>query len=93
MVKPLENLISALTAKPANVDFLVLLIGLFNGQDEIFSKAYVWKRPGTASVQATYDNSTGTFSGLPTLSAAVVRRTNRLKVPKEKSLELKLVRV
>ena len=30
MLKPLENLITAITAKPANVDYLVLLIGVFD---------------------------------------------------------------
>ena len=45
------------------------------------------------SVQPKYDNADGVFSGLPQLSAGVIKKTNRLRVPKEKSLELKLLRV
>ena len=93
MLKPLENLITALSSKPSNVDFLILVIGVFRPDDEIFAKSYVWKRPDKISVQPTYDNSDGLFSGLPHLSASVIKKTNRLRVPKEKSLELKLLKV
>ena len=43
-IKPLENLIAALTSKVANVDFLILCIGIFNAEDPIFSKSYVFKK-------------------------------------------------
>ena len=43
-IKSLENLITALTTKPANVDFLVLCIGIFNPEDAIFSKSYIYKK-------------------------------------------------
>ena len=93
MVKPLENLVTAITAKPANVDFLLLLIAVFDPVNEIFKKSYVWKKPDMMSVQPKYDNADGLFSGLPQLSAGIIKKTNRLRVPKEKSLALKLLRV
>ena len=49
-VKPLEGLITALKAKPANVDFLVLIVGILNPNDEVFEKSYVWKRPQKNSI-------------------------------------------
>ena len=93
MLKPMENFITAISSKPANVDFLVLVIGVFKPDEEIFTKSYVWKRPVPVQFQQTYDNADGIFTGLPHLPAAVIRRTNRLRVPKEKSLELKLLKV
>ena len=92
-VKPLENLVTALQAKPADVNFLVTILGVMSPDALIFSKSYVYKRPQKVPAQPTYDNADGVWSGLPPLSNAAIRGSNKLRVPKETALELKLLKV
>ena len=92
-MKPLENLVTALQAKPADVQFLVLILGVMNPQAPVFAKDYVYKRPQKEHTQPTYDNSDGVWSGLPRLSDSAIRGSNKLRVPKETALEMKLLKV
>ena len=93
IVKPLENLVTALQAKPADVNFLVMILGVMSPDAPVFAKDYVYKRVPKVYAQPTYDNSDGLWNGLPPLSNAVIRGSNKLRVPKETALELKLLKV
>ena len=44
-------------------------------------------------IHPKYDNSDQMWSGLPMLDPQVIKSTNRLRVPKEQSLHLKLLKV
>ena len=59
----------------------------------VFSKSYVYKREPKVSVEPSYDNADGVWSGLPRLSSQQIKGSNRLRVPKETALELKLLKV
>ena len=92
-VKPIENLLTLMKQKSANVEFLVLCIGIFNPQDEIFQKSYVYKRSSKVPAEPVYANEDGMWSNLPHLDVSVLKKTNRMRIPKEQALQLKLQKV
>ena len=81
-VKPIENLLTLMRIRSPNVEFLTLCIGIFNPDDAIFEKSYVYKRPQKVSTEPVYANEDGLWSGLPRLDVSVVKKTNRMRVPK-----------
>ena len=88
----IENLVTALKARQADAAWYVALLGIYAPDDEVFHKSYQFKRSVKVPIEVTFDNKDGLFNDLPLLHEHQVRSSNRLRLPKEKSLELKLLK-
>ena len=88
--KPMERLLNELTKRSADTKWLILLMAIWAPNDEIFKKDYVWVKPKPIPVEYQYENDDHLFDDLPRLSDKDIRRHNRLRIPKEDRLRLKL---
>ena len=88
--KPMERLLNELTKRSADTKWLVLLMAIWAPNDEIFKKDYVWIKPKAIPIEYQYENDDHLFDDLPRLSDKDIRRHNRLRIPKEDRIRLKL---
>ena len=58
----------------------------------MFTKSFRFEKVTKIPVEVTFDNKDNLFSDLPQLNEQQMRSSNRLRMPKEKSLELKLLK-
>ena len=82
----------ALKLRQADANWYVALLNIYAPDDEIFAKSYQFKRPMKFHQEVQFSNNDQLFDDLPALSEQQIRSSNRLRVPKEKSLELKLLK-
>ena len=82
----------ALKLRQADSGFYVACLSIYAPDDEVFHKSYQFKRPLKLHQEVMFDNNDHLFNDLPALSEQQIRSSNRLRVPKEKSLEFKLLK-
>ena len=88
----IENLVSALKVRKADSSWYVALIGIFAPDHAMFTKSFTYQRKMKNPIEVDFDNQDKLFSDLPHLNEKQMRTSNRLRMPKEKSLELKLLK-
>ena len=88
----IENLVSALKVRQADSSWYVTLIGMFAPDHIMFTKSFTFQRKSKNPIEVDFDNKDKLFSDLPHLKEKEMRSSNRLRMPKEKSLELKLLK-
>ena len=93
MVEPVHRLIGSLRLRPANVDWYIVLLSYFKGDDEIFHKNYRYVREVEVPLEPTINNSDGLFTNLPLLTEQEIRGSNRMRLPKELNLQTKLAKL
>ena len=86
----MERLLNELTRRSAETKWPILLMSIWAPNDEIFKKDYVWVNPKAIPIEYQYDNDDRLFDDLPRLSDKDIRRHNRLRIPKEDRIRLKL---
>ena len=82
-----------LRQKNADVAYYTLLLGIWKPEDEIFRKDYRFVRASTVIQEPEFANERGLFDGLARLTDKELRQTNRMRLPKEMSLQVKLAKV
>ena len=92
-IPKIHKLIGSLRLRSANVEWYVLLIGYFNPNDEIFRKDYKYVRQHVVPLEPTIGNNDGLFNSLPPLSEKEMRSTNRMRMPKELNLQVKMAKL
>ena len=76
--------------KPPNSQWIVTLLGIFKPEDEIFEKSFKYVKPmKDVPVEAMLDNKDGFFQNLPALPEHLIRKQNRLRLPKKLRNDLK----
>ena len=88
----IENLVEAIKLRQADSSFYVACLSIYAPNDEVFHKSYQFKKPSKLHQEVHFNNQDSLFDNLPALSEQQIRSSNRLRVPKEKSLELKLLK-
>ena len=78
--------------REANGKWLIDLLGIFVPDDEIFQRSYKYVPDRTES-QLYLNNEDGFFDDLPKLSEKYIRKTNRLRLPKNIRCDLQLKKV
>ena len=78
--------------KPPDSAWLIDVISVFNPSDEIFNPNYYFFPTKPDVVIRTFDNSDGLLIGAMPLSCKEIRKTNRMRMPREEKLALKLER-
>ena len=87
MVDKVHRLIGSLRLRPANVDWYISLLSYFNPTDEIFEKNYKYVREQNVQLEPAINNNDGLFNNLPLLTEQEVRKSNRMRLPKEMHLQ------
>ena len=72
-----------LRVRDANADWYVTLISIWNPECEIFRKDFVYVRERELAVEPLIDNLDGLYDGLPLIDEKIMRKTNRMRLPKE----------
>lgn len=90
MVPRIHRLIGTLRLRQANTEWYVALLSYFNPEDEIFSKSYKYVRQRDVPLEPIISNSDGLFDNLPPLTEQQMRSTNRMRMPKELNLHVKM---
>ena len=67
-----------------------MLLSCFAPADEIFDKAFKYVRPQAVSLDPLINNEDGLFENLPELTEKQIRTTNRMRLPMEMTLQLKM---
>ena len=57
-------------------------------QCEIFKKDFVYVQEREIPVEVLIDNADGLYDGLPLIDEKTMRKTNRMRLPKEQRLDL-----
>ena len=91
-IPKVHNLIGSLRLRPANVDFYIVLLSYFKANDEIFEKDYKYSR-AKATSGPVLNNMDGLFTKLPPLTEREMRKTNRMRLPKELTLAVKMTKL
>ena len=86
----MHRLIGHLRLRPANVDWYIALLSFFCPEDPIFAKNYKYVRESEMPVEPMINNDDGLFTDLPELTEQEMRKTNRMRLPKQLSLDLRL---
>ena len=77
--------------KNPDTKWLLLLVGLFMPEDPIFHKSYKWSRPKVVEDSDEYlSNDDDVYTNLTQLDDKVIRKTNRIAIPKEKKIKKQL---
>ena len=82
-VPRIEKLITALKEKSADIDFYVTLLSIWNPEDEIFAKNYRFIREKVIEPFPDFDNDDNLWDNLPELSEQQMRKTKRMRLPKD----------
>ena len=90
VIPRLHNLVGTLRLRRANVEWYVALIAYFNPNDEIFDKAYRYVRQREVPLEPMIGNHDNLFDNLPPLTEKEMRSTNRMRMPKELNLHVKM---
>ena len=77
-----------LRVRGANADWYITVIGIWNPECDIFRKDFVFIREREIPVEVLIDNSDGLYNGLPLIDEKTMRKTNRMRLPKEQRLDL-----
>ena len=77
-----------LRVRAANADWYITLIGIWNPECEIFRKDFVFVQEREIPVEVLIDNADGLYDGLPLIDEKTMRKTNRMRLPKEQRLDL-----
>ena len=86
----IHKLIGCLRLRQANVEFYIHLLCYFSPDDEIFQKSYKYVKIADVPIEPVISNEDGLFTDLPPLSEREIRSTNRMRMPKEMTLHLKM---
>ena len=69
-----------------DIEWLIRWLGVIKPDDEIFKKSYQFVRPkaelSSSDDEAFLHNEDNFFDDLPALDDKIIRKTNRLRVPK-----------
>ena len=85
-VPKIHRLIGTLRLRTANQEWYMIALSFFNPDDEIFGKSYKYQRERDVPLEPVIGNDDGLFTDLPLLSEREVRKTNRMRMPKEMTL-------
>ena len=69
------------------------MLGYFKPQDPIFAKDYKYKKEVEVPIEPIIDNHDELFNNLPPLNEKEMRSTNRMRLPKEMTLGMKMAKL
>ncbi len=70
------------------MEWLVILVGIVNPDDEVFETQYKYIRERNV-IEVSYDNNDNFWTSMAPLSEKEIRRMNRIRMPKEMRLEFR----
>ena len=87
------NLVTLLRAREADVAFYLTLLAIWNPEWEGFNKDFVFRKPEIMQFQPMVDNSDCLYENLPELPDRELKRTRRMRIPKDQRLELQMTKL
>ena len=90
---PYANLLDWLAKYPADTEWLLTLLAIFNEDDEIFQKGYRFVREKKSATVVKLNNSDGLYDNLPPRTEKEIRSSNRLRLSKALRNEIALAKL
>ena len=76
-----------------DVDWLIILLGIFKPDDEIFESNYKYIRAKNPAIEAQLENADGFWTALAPATEKEIRRSNRIRLPQEMRFDLQMKRI